>query len=427
MRFFVIPAAVLTIAIPAMAAASVTFHNDVLPVLQKKCQECHRPGEAAPMSFLDYKSTRPWAKAIKTAMLSRKMPPWPADPHFGSFSNDRSLTEAELNTLVAWADTGALEGNSKDAPAPVKWVEGWTIGAPDAVVEMPQAFDVPASGTIDYQYVVIPTGFTEDRWVQLAEVRPGDRGVVHHVIAFIRPKGAKWLAGAAPGVPFVPGRGSRQAEGGSMLGTELLVGYAPGMPATICRDGSAKLLPAGADIVFQLHYTANGKAASDKTKIGLVFSKEPPQFRDVTMSAANNRFAIPAGDPNYEVHSQATLQQDTELVALMPHMHLRGKDFVYKVVYPDGRTETVLNIPRYDFAWQLEYNLEEPLPMPKGTRIECTAHFDNSANNPANPNPNIVVRWGDQSWDEMMIGWFDVIIPASADPAKLLLRVGAGE
>jgi hypothetical protein len=420
MRDFVIPVSFIMIAIPAMAAGPITFNKDVLPVLQQKCQECHRPGEAAPMSFLDYKSTRPWAKAIKTAMLAGKMPPWLADSHYGRFSNDRSLTATERATLVTWADTGALEGNAKDAPRPVEWVQGWTIGKPDAVIEMPQAFEVPAQGTIEYQYVVIPTGFTEDRWVQLAEVRPGDRAVVHHVIAFIRPKGVKWLASAQPGVPFVPGKNGRQAEGGSMLGTELLVGFAPGMPATICREGSAKLLPAGADIVFQLHYTASGKAAADKTRIGLVFAKEPPKFRDVTMSAANNRFAIPAGDANYEVHSQAVLQQDTELVSLMPHMHLRGKDFVYKVVYPDGRTETALSIPKYDFAWQLVYNLDKPLAMPKGTRIECTAHFDNSANNPANPNPAIVVRWGDQSWDEMMIGWFDVVIPAAADPARLL-------
>jgi hypothetical protein len=414
----------------AAGAAQVTFYKDVLPVLEKNCQGCHRTGEAAPMTFGDYQSTRPWAKAIRSVVIARKMPPWLADPHFQKFSNDRSLSEADVKTLVAWADNGAPEGNAKDAPQPVHWVEGWSIGQLDAVIEMPQAFEVPASGTIEYQYVIIPTGFTEDKWVKLAEVRPGDRSVVHHVIAFIRPKGSKWLAGEQTGVPFVPGRPARGAndsqEGSSMLGSELLVGYAPGMPAQICPENSAKLLPAGADIVFQMHYTANGKAATDKTRIGLAFAKEPPKLRDITMSAANNRFRIPAGDPAYEVRSQITLQADTELVSMMPHMHLRGKDFVYKVVYPTGETETVLNVPRYDFAWQLVYSLEKPLTMPKGTRMECLAHFDNSPNNKFNPDPSIEVRWGDQSWDEMMIGWFDVVVPANTDPARLV-HVTAGE
>ncbi len=409
----------------AMAATtpSPTFYKDVLPVLQNRCQSCHRPGEAAPMSLLDYKGTRPYAKAIKAAVLERKMPPWPADPHYGVFENDRRLSETEINTLTAWADGGAPEGDPKDAPKPVAWVEGWTIGKPDVVIPMPTPVDVPASGTIEYQYLVIPTGFTKDTWVTAAEVRPGNRAVVHHVIAFLRPPGSPWMADAKPGVPFIPGReqrsGRRQAANSEDLPSELLVGYAPGMPADKSPEGAAKLVKAGSDIVLQLHYTANGVATSDQTRIGLRLAKEPPQFRQVTMNATQNKFAIPPGDPNYLVTSEITLRDDAELINLMPHMHLRGKDFEYKAVYPTGESSTLLRVPKYDFNWQLVYMFAKPVVLPKGTKIECTAHFDNSANNPANPDPTKVVKWGDQSWEEMMIGWFDVIIPATKSPMNL--------
>jgi hypothetical protein len=410
-------------------SAPVTFVKDVLPILQRNCQSCHRPGEAAPMSFIDYKSTRPWAKAIKGAVLSKKMPPWLADPHFGQFMNERKLSEHDINTLVTWADSGAPEGDRKDAPKPVAWIEGWNIGQPDQVFEMPEAFDVPASGTIEYQYVVIPTGFEKDTWVQAAEVRPGNRTLVHHVIAFIRPQGSKWLADAPIGKPFVPKRQERSRprpanqasgdEGSSMAGTELLVGYAPGLPEQKFLPGQARLVPAGADIVFQLHYTASGKPGTDRSKVGLVFAREEPKQRIVTLTATQARFAIPPGDPNYEVKSQMTLQDDAAMVWLMPHMHLRGKDFEYRAVYPTGETQILLRVPKYDFNWQLAYETAKPILLPKGTRIECTAHFDNSANNKANPDPTKEVRWGDQSWEEMMIGWFGVAIDAKADPMRL--------
>ncbi len=410
----------------AFAAPSTpTFYKDVLPVLQNRCQSCHRPGEAGPMSFLDYKGTRPYAKAIKSAVLQKKMPPWPADPHFGKFENDRHLSDGEIATLSAWADTGAKEGDLKEAPQPVAWVEGWTIGKPDMVIPMPHAIDVPATGTIEYQYLVIPTGLTQDAWVTAAEVRPGNRAVVHHIIAFLRPPGSPWMADAKPGVPFIPGKETRSAgrrqsrEGSEDLPSELLVGYAPGMPADKSPEGAAKLLKAGSDIVLQIHYTANGAATSDLTKIGLKFATEQPKYRQLTMNATQNKFAIPPGDPAYEVKSQITFQDDAELVNLMPHMHLRGKDFIYKAVYPTGETSTLLSVPKYDFNWQLVYMFEKPVVMPKGTRIECTAHFDNSVNNPANPDATKEVKWGDQSWEEMMIGWFDVIIPAKNDPMKL--------
>ncbi len=416
-------------------SSEITYHKNVQPILQRNCEGCHRPGEVGPMSLMNYKEVRPWAKAIKSAILTKKMPPWYADPHFGKFSNERKLSENDIQTLVAWADNGAPEGNSGDAPRPAKFVEGWNIQKPDKVFEMPEPFQVPASGTIDYNYLILPTGFTQDTWIQQAEVRPGNRTVVHHVIAFIRPPGSQWFKGAPVGVPFVPPKAdrsrananananARRSGGGGddrgMAGIQLLVGYAPGLQEQKAAPGRGKLVPADSDIVLQLHYTASGKATTDQTRIGLVYCKETPKERLITVNATNARFAIPAGDPNYEVKSQITLHDSAELVWLMPHMHLRGKDFEYRAVYPTGESEVLLKVPHYDFNWQLAYELAEPKVLPKGTRIECTAHFDNSPNNPANPDPSKTVYWGDQSWEEMMIGWFDVAIDPHANPMKL--------
>lgn len=398
--------------------SQVTFYRDVLPVLQKNCQGCHRPGEAAPMSLLTYKEARPWAKAIKEAVLNKTMPPWFADPHYGTFSNDRRLTASELTTLATWAETGAQAGNLSDAPPPVQWVNGWNIGKPDKVFEMPQAFEIPASGTIDYQYIVLPTGFTEDKWVQSAEARPGNPKIVHHIIAFIREPGSNWLKDAKPGVPYVP-KQHAGAGGGQGFGGDFLAGYAPGTIPQVLKPGQGKLVPAGSDIVLQLHYTANGKAASDQTRVGIIFAKEKPAERILTLAAGTHNFAIPAGDSNYQVDASMTLHHDATLTALLPHMHLRGKSFEYRVKYPDGKEETLLDVPHYSFNWQLSYYLSEPKLLPKGTVIECTAHYDNSANNAFNPDPTKVVRYGEQSWEEMMYGFFDVSIPADLKPAAL--------
>ena len=410
----------------ATAPSPVTFNKDVLPVMQKRCQTCHRPGEVAPMSFLTYSDVRPWAKAIREAVLTRKMPPWFADPHYGKFVNDRSLTKEEIDTLVSWVDGGSREGDAKDAPPPVEWVDGWSIGKPDAVFEMPHDFDVPAAGTIEYQYIVIPSGFTKDTWVQAAEARPGNRKLVHHIIAFVRPPGSKWLQEAKPGVPFVPvskkGDGNKDGEkkgtakkkrndegqDDSAATPELLIGFAPGLVPMTLPSGQAKLVAAGSDFIFQLHYTATGKAGTDRSRIGVIFAKEPPKERIFTANATNSKFVIPPGDPAYKVDSSITLQQDAYLVDVMPHMHFRGKDFEYRLVYPTGESETVLSVPHYDFNWQLFYYYTKPILMPKGTKIECTAHFDNSPNNRYNPDPKAEVRWGDQTWEEMMIGWFDI-------------------
>jgi hypothetical protein len=424
----------VALAAAATTSQQVTFYKDVLPVLQKNCQTCHRPGEAAPMAFLTYDGTRPWAKAIKTAVLTKKMPPWFADAHYGKFSNDRSMPQSEIDTLVSWADSGALAGNPKDAPKPMEWVEGWRIGKPDAVLTMPVAFNVPASGTIDYQYIIIPTGFTEDKYVQFAEARPGDRTVVHHIIAFIREPGNPWLKDAKPGVPFVPREMERQAEsrgngqqqrrggegGGVGFGGDFLAGYAPGTMPDIMKPGQARMVKAGSDIVLQMHYTANGKATTDISRVGIVFATEKPAERILTLAAANPQFAIPPGDANYRVDSKITLQDDSTLVNFLPHMHFRGKSFEYRVTYPTGEKETLLSVPNYDFNWQLTYELSQPKLLPKGTTIECTAYFDNSPNNKYNPDPTKEVHWGEQTWEEMMIGFFDVSVPLNKTAMDLM-------
>jgi hypothetical protein len=373
------------------------------------------------MSFLTYKDVRPWATAIKEAVALKTMPPWFADPRFGHWANDRSLAKSDIDTLVRWAESGAAEGDPKDAPAPIKFIEGWNISTPNKVLEMPAEFQVPASGTLDYQYILIPGKFAEDKWVSMAEIRPGNRAVVHHVIAFVRPPGSKWMEGAKPGIPFVPEKNG-EGEGPH----EFLVGFAPGTSPEILDSGRAKLVKAGSDIIFQMHYTANGEAVTDRTRIGLVFTDEPVKERVYTLAATTKKFAIPPGDPSYRVDSRLEIAHDAKIISYTPHMHLRGKDFEYRITYPDGRTETLLSVPHYSFSWQLGYKPAQELALPAGAVIECTAHYDNSVNNPDNPDATKEVGYGDQSWDEMMFGFFEVAFDARLDPKDLLPKKRAG-
>jgi len=425
------------VAATAASNPSPTFYKDVVPLLQKNCQTCHRPGEAAPMSLLTYNEARPWAKSVKQAVMTKKMPPWFADPHYGKFSNDRAIAQADIDTLVSWVDSGAPAGNPKDEPKPIEWVEGWRIGKPDVMLTMTKAFHVPASGTIDYQYIVIPTGFTEDKYIQMAEARPGNTAVIHHIIAFIREPGNPWLRNVQAGVPFDAREAQEEAQrqaaahpqarqgrgegGGGGFGGDFLAGYAPGTLPNIMRPGQAKLVPAGSDIILQMHYTANGTPADDISRVGLVFAKTPPTERVLTLAASTTNFAIPPGDPDYRVETKLTLQDDATLVNMLPHMHFRGKDFTYKVTYPSGETETLLRVPQYDFNWQLTYELAEPKLLPKGTVIDCVAHYDNSANNRFNPDPTKEVRYGEQSWEEMMFGFFDVSVPLNKTAMDLMV------
>ncbi|HLH01002.1 MAG TPA: cytochrome c [Bryobacteraceae bacterium] len=424
----------------ALAAAApttqVTFYKDVLPVLQKNCQTCHRPGEAAPMSLLTYDEARPWAKSIKQAVVTKKMPPWFADPHSVQFSNDRSMPQAEIDTLVNWVDAGSPAGNPKDAPKPINWVEGWRIGKPDVVLSMPVAFSVPPSGTIDYQYIVVPTGFTEDKYVQMAEARPGNPAVVHHILTFIREPGNPWLRNLKPGIPFDAREAEREAAEnaarnprgqGQGRGQQAIsfgdnvAGYAPGTMPDIMKPGEAKLIPAGSDIIFQVHYTANGTAGTDISKLGLVFAKGPVTKRVLSLAVTTANFAIPPGDPNYEVRAKMTLQDDATLINMLPHMHFRGKDFSYRVTYPSGESEMLLEVPHYDFNWQLTYELAKPKVLPKGTVIDCVAHYDNSPNNRFNPDPTKEVHYGEQTWEEMMFGFFDVSVPMNVTAMDLMM------
>jgi len=396
------------------AVSQINFHRDVTPILQKSCQGCHRPGEAAPFSLLTYAEARPWAKAIRESVRLKRMPPWFADPHVGKFANDRSLAQSDIDILVKWADTGAAEGNPKDAPAPRQFHNGWNIPQPDLTLEMPKAYKVPAKGTIEYTYYVIPTGFTEDRWVRFAEIRPENRKVVHHVIAFIREPGSKWLSKATPGEPYVP------VKGGSDEGPrQWLVGYAPGTIPDMLKSDQARLIKAGSDIVLEVHYTASGEEQSDLTKVGIVFANEPPKERVVMLAATTKKFAIPPGADNHKVEAELTLHEDTTISALTPHMHLRGKAFEFRVVYPSGETKELLRVPRYDFNWQLSYEPVEPITLPKGSRVQCTAWYDNSANNPHNPDPKSEVTYGDQSWEEMMFGFFNATLDPQKDPDVL--------
>lgn len=398
-----------------------TFAKEVAPILQRHCVTCHRPGEAAPFSMLTYEDTRPWAGMIKTAVTQKIMPPWYADPRYGHFANQRSLTADEIRTLVAWVNGGAQKGAPEDLPAPKKdYVEGWEIPQPDVVLQLPKPFQVPPSGVIDYQYVIVPTGFKEDKWVQMLEVRPTDRAVVHHIIAYLREPGSNFHKEQKPGVFFTapPAKADEKTDT-SGLPSDFLVGYAPGQPAEILRPGEGKLIKAGSDIVFEVHYTPNGKATQDQTRLGLVFSKTPPSERVLTLSASNGTFKIPPGDPDYKVDAMFEVQKDVKLVSLHPHMHARGKSFEYRLRFPDGKTETILNVPVYNWHWQLWYNLADAIDLPRGTKIECTAHFDNSPNNPENPDPTKTVIWGQQSWDEMMVGFFNLKFDAKMSAAEL--------
>jgi hypothetical protein len=393
-----------------------TFYKDVLPVLQQHCQACHRPGEPGPMPLLDYAGTKPWARAIAQAVTSRQMPPWYADSSVGHFANDRSLSAAEIQTIVAWVNAGSPAGDSKDAPKPVRWVDGWSIGKPEVVFEMPSSFDVPAAGVLPYEYVIVPTRFQYDTWVRLAEVRAGDRAHTHHIVVSVREPGSNWLAGEPIGIPFA----LSPREIGGIPG-EFLAGYGPGAMPELLAPGQAKLIKAGSDLVFQLHYTTNGQPGCDRSRIGLIFSHEPPRQRVLMLAAANTHFVIPPGDPDYQVDARITLHAKATLVSLLPHMHLRGKSFEFRATFPDGHSEMVLRVPHYSYNWQLSYYLANPVPLPPGTTIECTAHFDNSANNPLNPDPTKSVRFGPQSWDEMMIGYFEVATDPGNDMRALLL------
>jgi hypothetical protein len=396
-----------------------TFSKDVAPIMYEKCVTCHRPGEIAPMSFITYQNVRPWARSIREKVIAREMPPWDADPQHGKFRNARTLTDREIDTIVRWANAGARQGDPADMPALPNYPTGWQIGTPDIVFEMPVEYQIPPDGTIDYQYFEVPTNFKEDRWMQAGEVRAGDPEHVHHIIVSViepdkntRPN----VVSIKPIFPEgqTPAPRPQRAEGERAQSPQLsrrasaitLVNWAVGEDAPIYERGTAKRIPAGSTLQFQVHYTTNGAPGKDRSRIGLIFAKEPPAREIRTGTIANPLFTLPPGAPNHQVEAEATFSDDVKIWTMHPHMHLRGKDMTYTAIYPDGRREVLLSVPKYDFGWQTDYWLAEPISLPRGAKIHVVAHFDNSAGNPHNPDPAVAVRWGDQTWEEMMIGFF---------------------
>ena len=405
-------------------AVTVTFAKDVAPIVYRSCANCHRPGAIAPMSLLTYEDARPWARAMRDYVASRQMPPWHADGKVGHFANDRSLSREEIATIVAWANTGARQGDPKDLPPMPTFTDGWTIGAPDAIFTMAEPFEVPAEGVVAYQYFQVPTNFAEDKWIQAIEVKPGDRSVVHHVIVFAFEPGAKRprVLEFAPEQEPVKDESKPAEERPAGIASERppkqmggpLVGVAPGTEAVVLKPGMARQLKAGTLLTFQMHYTTNGKAARDRSSVGFVFAKEPPATEMRTAFFMNQRFVLPAGAKNERVDNWIGFTGDVRLHSLLPHTHLRGTRWEYTLVHADGRREPILSVPKYDFNWQTEYRFKEPLRIEKGSRIEASAWYDNSADNPSNPDPKADVRWGDQTWEEMMFTSMNYVVDPSA-------------
>jgi hypothetical protein len=409
---------------PATATtAAPTFYRDVLPILQRHCQSCHRAGEIGPMPLVTFDQARAKARKIAAMVSERKMPPWFADACCGHFSNDPSLTAQEIATLVAWAGDAALQGDANDAPAPPHWTEGWNIPRPDLVTEMPKAVELPARGDIEYTYEIVPTGFTEGKWVQMSEIRPSSRMNVHHAVVYVRPPDSQWLRHAPVGVPFTAAdlKTEQDRRDAHWTDADVLLVYAPGSSPDNLPAGMAKYIPAGSDIVFQMHYMAHGHPANDRSSIGMVFAKEPPKQRVLTLQLTNDHFAIPPGADDYRVEARGTLPNDATLLSFLPHMHLRGKRFAYNIVYPHGRIETLLRV-HWDFYWQMSYRLAEPMPLKAGTILQAVAWYDNSKSNPHNPDADAEVRWGDQTYDEMMVGFFDIAVPANINKAQFFVH-----
>jgi hypothetical protein len=449
---------------PARPSAAPTFNKDVASILFANCTTCHRPGEIAPMSLLTYKDVRPWARSIASHVKNGTMPPWHADPSVGQFANERQLTEAQKATITRWVDAGAPEGDAKDLPAAPQYAKGWRIGQPDAILEMQEDYPIPAKGEVPYLYFEVPANFAEDRWIKSWEMRPGNPAVVHHVIVYVRapqPAGAPVgvgearaasPAGAGPGgAPAGAGQRPQQqplftfADGtdipaGQTGGPQLpegqrkplpanyrprprgtgssIGGYVPGNSTRTFPEGTAMRLPAGSSLVFQMHYTTTGEATSDRTKLGLIFAKEPPKMALNGMALINGGLHIPAGSADHKVDAEVTINRDLLLFSMTPHTHVRGKRWFYEAIYPDGRRETILSVPNYDFEWQHEYQFKQPLKLPAGTKIHATAWYDNSPANKANPDPTKDVWWGDQTWEEMMFTSLTFhVLPAATQSA----------
>jgi len=383
------------------------------------------------MPFESYEQAWPFSGAIRCAVEQKTMPPWFADPRIGQFANDPSLSAAEISTLAAWSEANAPAGDKKDAAPARHWVESWSIPEPDLVLSMPQAVSLPANGDVPYTYEVVPTGFAEDRWVQMSDVLPSLRSNVHHAVVYIRPPDSAWLRHAPVGVPFSAStlRDPDDRRGAHWTDSDILLVYAPGSSPDAWPEDMAKFIPAGSDLVFQMHYTTNGHPGSDRTRIGLVFSRHPPSRRVLTLQLTNDHFLIPPGAPDFRVEARGTLPNDATLLGFMPHMHLRGTRFEYNIIHgikdssgkPIYEIEPLLRV-NYHFHWQMSYRLAHLRFLKAGTELQAVAWYDNSPSNPHNPDPGQAVRWGEQTYDEMMVGFFDVAVPAAMDKQRFFIR-----
>lgn len=387
-------------------AGEITYHNRVSRIIQSRCLECHRDGGAGPFALQTYEDVAGQGAAIKQAVERNVMPPWfatrPEKGEVSHWANDRSLSDEEKSDLLNWLSQGKPAGDANDAPLPREFPDGWRIGQPDHIVQLPKPMAVKATGVMAYQNVIVESGITEDKWIRAMEIRPTAPQVVHHVLVFLLP-------------PVDRSKPDADRDAGEDESGGFFAAYAPGGDAMICAEGFGTKIPAGSRLKFQLHYTPNGTATEDQSRLGIVFTEEEPTHLLHVAGIANPRFAIPPGEDNYPVTATQTVQSDTTVLAFFPHMHLRGKSFKYEAIYPDGRRETLLDVPRYDFNWQLSYRLAEPLELPKGTVLELTGCYDNSKNNPANPDPTKTVKWGPQTYDEMMLGYVEFYTAEGAD------------
>ncbi|MFO0946223.1 MAG: redoxin domain-containing protein [Planctomycetota bacterium] len=374
--------------------SEVTFTKDIAPILNQHCVACHRPGQIGPFTLTSYSEAAGWAEMIKEVVSERRMPPWHADPKFGHFVNDARLPEKDVALITRWVDNGAPEGDPKQLPPSPSFPDGWMIPQPDQVIYMSdKPYTVPAKGTVEYQRFVVDPGWTEDKWIKAIEPRPGNLAVVHHIIVYVRP----------PSGPKTGPAGRLQAD---WLGA-----FAPGLRQEVLPDELARYVPAGSKFIIELHYTPNGTEQEDLSYVGFKFA-DPKKVKKelVVKNAGNFTFKIPPHAKDYQVESKYKFNADSMLHSLSPHMHLRGKSFRYDAVYPDGKTQTLLWVPKYDFGWQTTYQLKEPVFMPKGSSLHCVAWFDNSEDNLANPDPSSEVTWGEQTWEEMMFGWFEMML-----------------
>lgn len=394
----------------AKPGGKVTYGSHIAALFHKRCVECHRDGDIGPFALTSYDEAVGWADMIQEVVQQERMPPWHANPKYGHFADDRRLSDEEKQLINDWVAAGAPAGDLAKLPKPIENPVGWQLPTPpDFVVNMRDTpYEIPATGEVRYQFFRVDPGFTEEKWITASEIVPGNRAVVHHILIFA--------------VTGDPRKSLGEGAGGGFI-----AGFVPGLRSVPLPTGMAKRIPAGAKLIFQVHYTPNGSPQLDNSKLGLWFADEKTITHEVkTIANATRRFAIPPQDPNYEVKATSVgLPADVLLLSLSPHMHLRGKDFNYVAIFPDGRQEMVLDVPHYDFNWQTRYRLTEPLKLPAGTKMHSVAHFDNSENNLSNPDPSKTVLWGDQTWEEMMIGYFDVAIERSQ--ADKLSVDGGGE